>query len=30
LLLCFLVSNSIANPPVIGMIVPNDGNALEF
>jgi hypothetical protein len=25
-----LVSNSIADPPVIGMIVPNDGNALEF
>jgi hypothetical protein len=25
-----LVSNSIADPPVIGMIVPNDGSALEF
>jgi hypothetical protein len=25
-----LVSNSMVDPPVIGMIVPNDGNALEF
>jgi hypothetical protein len=30
LLLCFLVSNSMADPPEIGMIVPKDGNAYKF
>jgi hypothetical protein len=30
LLLFFLVSNSMADPPEIGMIVPKDGNAFEF
>jgi hypothetical protein len=25
-----LVSKSMANPPVIGMIVPKDGKAFEF
>jgi hypothetical protein len=30
LFLCFLVSNSMADPPVIGMIVLKDGKAFEF
>jgi hypothetical protein len=30
LFLCFLVLNSMADPPVIGMIVPKDGKAFEF
>jgi hypothetical protein len=27
LFLCLLVSNSIADPPVVGMIVPKEGKA---
>jgi hypothetical protein len=27
---CLLVSNSIADPPVIGMIVPKEGKAFGF
>jgi hypothetical protein len=30
LFFCFLVSNSMADPPVIGMIVPKVGKAFEF
>jgi hypothetical protein len=30
LFLCFLVSNSMTDPPVIGMIVPKYGKAFEF
>jgi hypothetical protein len=27
---CFLVSNSMADPPETGMMVPKDGKAFEF
>jgi hypothetical protein len=28
--LCFLVSNSMADPPEIGIMVPKDGKVFEF
>jgi hypothetical protein len=30
LFLCLLVSNSIADPPVMGIIVPKEGKAFGF
>jgi hypothetical protein len=30
LFLCFLVSNSMADPPEIGIMVPKDGKAFKF
>jgi hypothetical protein len=30
LFLCLLVSNSMADPPMMGMIVPKDGKAFGF